>query len=188
MTPDENLIDLHKKLAILEDVRCLCPYGLHPVKLAEAVQTGRLLPIESTYKSIARWDDAWSRKSSFAGLDDSKEWGTYQNCTDVTLYSPCKDNELARIKFAIWDGDNFDGERTTLRWSCEFEIKDPDLLLSFSKSVDRAFERHLDREYDAYLEEQRDQWKAHRSSYLLATTDNDDPLISRTATPEIANR
>lgn len=182
MTPEEKLIDFQKKLAILEDVRCLCPYRLNPVNLADAVKTGRLIPIEESYKSISRWDDVWSRKTSFAGLDDPKEWGTYQNCTDVTLYPPHDDKELARVKFAIWNGDNFHGNRTTLRWSSEFEIKDPDLFLSFYNVVDRAFERHLDREYDHYLEEQKSQWKAQRMSYLLelGNSNTEDPLAQHT--------
>ncbi len=165
----------------MERVDCSCPIGLHPVKLAKSVAEKSIVAIEDTYKCPPYYDDPWAPKRAFKNIDSSKEWGTYQNCTDVTLYACDETESVARIKFAIWNGDNMYGERTHLRWSCEFEIKDPDFLLSFTNAVDNAFDRHLDREFDVYLEEQRNQWKAQRQDSLLGSNDSDldDPLAQR---------
>ncbi len=83
----------------------------------------------------------WEDDKREDGFCKSNVWSTYNGCTSVDIYYDSTDD--ITIEVNVWNGDNFHGGRTDLRFTVLFIVKDFGVLLQkHSDDVDRAFTRH----------------------------------------------
>lgn len=83
----------------------------------------------------------WEDDKRENGFCKSNAWSTYNDCTSVDIYYDSTDD--ITIEVNVWNGDNLYGDRTDLRFTVKFIVKDFDMLLQkHSDDVDRAFTRH----------------------------------------------
>lgn len=113
------------------------------------------------------WNDSWKGKyPDMYPLDLSKisTWSTHdRTCIDLDFKNV--DGKLY-CKVRIYDGNSFDGYRTSLRFTAELILPNS-FLKVIAQRINYAFENFLDDAYDNHLEAQKIEWKNNlRKEYL----------------------
>lgn len=97
-------------------------------------------------------------------LNELKTWSTYEGCS-ILEFSITKKGELL-CNAQIWEGDNMDGIRTSLRFTAKILLP-----LSFLNKIKGTIEWHLDnlldQQYEKHLELQKQLWISKLKTEIL---------------------
>jgi hypothetical protein len=91
-------------------------------------------------------------------------WMTFEKCREleVKYYT----DNFCECIVTIYDGDNFHGYRTNLRFILRLKI-DIDFINLIEEEIDSAFDNYLDNEYEKHLERQKGIWIGKKRYNLL---------------------
>lgn len=105
------------------------------------------------------WTDRhMSENPELFPLDLSKPetWCTYLNLIDFRFVVGKKDNKL-HCNVTLWDGDNFNGQRTSIRWIAELILPDS-FIEKIQEDIDYKLKDFLEDLYDKHLETKKRMW------------------------------
>ena len=140
---------LFKLLSLIELVQCTRWEMI--MKIVDCINTSDIEVIEKTWYDMFKINNIQMYPLDLTNI---KTWSTYDECILITF--EIKSNKLY-CTCVIWDGDNYNGNRTNKRFKTELILPD-EFILNIEKDIEYSFERHLENQYDDYLEKQKEIW------------------------------
>ena len=133
----DNIKNLIKKLLIIETF-----YTRDSSLIKELYITRKLTFASGQYRN---YKTDWPSSELAQDLFSVNTWSTFEYLADITI--SINDKKLLLIKMTLWDGNAFNGQRTTKRWSANFTCK-LDILKYFNTLIESEFTRFAELAYD----------------------------------------
>ena len=129
-----------------------------------------LIAKDSVTIKSKEWNDKWKQnKPEYYPLDLSKieTWSTYDKCVDLQFSNDTTNpNNQLVCKAKIYDGDNFDGFRTRLRFEALLWLPSS-FIHEIEPQIEWAFETFLEDAYENHLETQKKLWINNMKNDIL---------------------
>ena len=106
----------------------------------------------------SEWNDRFKQSHpDLYPLDLSKleTWSTFQECVSLKFYM--LNAKFIKCDVVIYNGDNFDGNRTHIRFTATLKIPYT-FLTEIKDSIKYSFESYCEKKYDEHLLEQKKAW------------------------------
>jgi len=132
-------------------------------KLVEWIANGKAQVIELD----DRRDNFYRAYHHELNLKEFDTWVTYGECTDINFIYIS--DEKMNVIVQVWEGDNCNGCRTTVRFIANIEISTEFLNTdsSIAKTINNTFGNYLEEKYIEYEENKKKTWMNKLAKSLL---------------------